>query len=104
MGMLTPNFSDALLVFLYGVMGTLFVQWVMGMFKLKERVERLERVLYEASSRLIDCEEDMYALAEVQRLARRERLLAEKERPRLRAALAPAERRTRARSPRRAKK
>jgi hypothetical protein len=102
--MLTPNFSDALLVFLYGVMGTLFVQWVMGMLKLKERIERLKRVVCDCSYRLTNCEDDMYAFGEVQRALVEVQRLTEKERPRFRLHAKPAERRTRARSPRRAKK
>jgi hypothetical protein len=97
--MLTPNLSDAVLVFLYGVMGTLFVLWVMEKFNLKERVEWLERVMYESSCRLLDCEVK-YCRAEAQRLAEKERLNA----PRIHAEPAPAERRTRARNPRGAKK
>jgi hypothetical protein len=97
--MLTPNLSDALLVFLYGVMGTLFVQWVMEKFKLKERVEWLERVVYESSCRLLDCEEDMDSIKDVIRRAEVQRLAEKESAPRIHAEPAPAERRTRARDP-----
>jgi hypothetical protein len=101
--LLPPNFSDALLVFLYGVMATLFVQSVLGMFKFKERVDLLEGMLRESCQRLINCEDDMYAFGEVQRALVESQRLTEKERPRLRLAK-PAERRTGAGSPRRGKK
>jgi hypothetical protein len=65
----------------------------MERFKLKERVEWLERVVYESSCRLIDCEEDINYCREAQRLAEKERLSAIHAEP------APAERRTPARSP-----
>jgi hypothetical protein len=106
--MLTPNYSDILLVFLYGVMLTLFVQWVMDRClrdNLMERVEWLEKKMYESSCRLLYCEEDINSCREEMRLVgimRTQVELAKKNRPRT--APTNAVRRTRARSPRSAKK
>jgi hypothetical protein len=48
--MLTPNLSDAMLVFLYGVMLTLFVLWVRDQFRaynLDARVQSLVNDIYD---------------------------------------------------------
>jgi hypothetical protein len=97
---LTPNFSDALLAFLYGVMVTLFVQWVLDRFELRERVRLLEMRMLESSCRLFDCEEDVKRCWEAQRLVGvvRTQLDIANQKP------SEKERRTRARSLRRAKK